>query len=179
MRILFALLIAGPVFAQGHSVGMPEHASPERYGSGWECDRGYREINGTCIAVKVPADAYWGAQTQRSLQNFKIGGHKFPRPMIKAFGIVKKAAAMTNQELGKLDAKKCEWIVQACDEVIAGKLDERGDSAATSGPSLALTSSDDGPPDPDSGAMDTTGRDVAQSAQEPLPAQNYPSTPPI
>jgi len=74
--------------------------------------------------IDVPADRYWGAQTQRSLQNFKIGGHRFPRGMIKAFGLVKKAAALTNMDLGKLSREKCELIVKACDEVIAGKLDE-------------------------------------------------------
>jgi fumarate hydratase class II len=73
--------------------------------------------------VEVPADKYWGAQTQRSLQNFKIGGHRFGRPVIRAFGIVKKAAALTNMGLGKLDATKCGLIVRAADEVIEGKLD--------------------------------------------------------
>jgi fumarate hydratase class II len=73
--------------------------------------------------VEVPGDKYWGAQTQRSLQNFKIGGHRFGRPVIRAFGIVKKAAAMTNADLGKLDASKRDLIVRAADEVIAGTLD--------------------------------------------------------
>jgi fumarate hydratase class II len=73
--------------------------------------------------VEVPSDKYWGAQTQRSLQNFKIGGHRFGRPVIRAFGIVKKAAALTNKDLGKLDATKCDLITRAADEVIAGKLD--------------------------------------------------------
>jgi fumarate hydratase class II len=73
--------------------------------------------------VEVPSDKYWGAQTQRSLQNFKIGGHRFGRPVIRAFGIVKKAAALTNKDLGKLDASKCDLITRAADEVIAGKLD--------------------------------------------------------
>jgi fumarate hydratase class II len=73
--------------------------------------------------VEVPSDKYWGAQTQRSLQNFKIGGHRFGRPVIRAFGIVKKAAALTNRDLGKLDATKCALIVQAADEVVDGKLD--------------------------------------------------------
>jgi fumarate hydratase class II len=73
--------------------------------------------------VEVPADRYWGAQTQRSLQNFKIGGHRFGRPVIRAFGIVKKASALTNKELGKLDAAKCDLVVRAADEVIEGKLD--------------------------------------------------------
>jgi len=74
--------------------------------------------------VKVPANRYWGAQTQRSLENFKIGGHRFPRAMIRAFGIVKKAAALTNLELGKLAKEKCDVICKACDEVIEGKLDD-------------------------------------------------------
>ncbi len=73
--------------------------------------------------IEVPADKYWGAQTQRSLQNFRIGGHRFGRPVIRAFGIVKKAAALTNRDLGKLDGSLCELIVRAADEVIAGKLD--------------------------------------------------------
>jgi fumarate hydratase class II len=73
--------------------------------------------------VEVPADKYWGAQTQRSLQNFKIGGHRFGRPVIRAFGIVKKAAALANKDLGKLDAAKCDLITRAAEEVIAGKLD--------------------------------------------------------
>jgi fumarate hydratase class II len=73
--------------------------------------------------VEVPSDKYWGAQTQRSLQNFKIGGHRFGRPVIRAFGVVKKAAAMTNADLGKLDAVKRDLIVRAADEVIAGSLD--------------------------------------------------------
>src|SRR5687767_11569827 len=74
--------------------------------------------------IDVPADRYWGAQTQRSLQNFKIGGHRFPRRMIMAFGLVKKAAALTNHELGKLAKDKCDLIVRAADEVIDGKLDD-------------------------------------------------------
>lgn len=73
--------------------------------------------------VQVPAEAYWGAQTQRSTQNFKIGGDRFPREMIKALGVLKKCAAITNNKLGLLDAKKTEFIVKAADEVIAGKLD--------------------------------------------------------
>jgi fumarate hydratase class II len=73
--------------------------------------------------IEVSADKYWGAQTQRSLQNFKIGGQRFGRPVIRAFGIVKKAAALTNRDLGKLDATKTELIVRAADEVIDGKLD--------------------------------------------------------
>ncbi len=74
--------------------------------------------------VQVPQDRYWGAQTQRSKQNFTIGGDRFGRPVIRALGLVKKAAALSNVELGKLDEKRAKAIVQAADEVIAGKLDD-------------------------------------------------------
>jgi fumarate hydratase class II len=74
--------------------------------------------------INVPTDRYWGAQTQRSLENFKIGGHRFAPAVIRAFGIVKKAAALTNLKLGKLDEAKTALIARACDEVIAGKLDD-------------------------------------------------------
>jgi fumarate hydratase class II len=73
--------------------------------------------------VKVASDKYWGAQTQRSIENFKIGGDRFPKEMIRALGILKKAAAMSNQELGILPADKAELIIRAADEVIEGKLD--------------------------------------------------------
>ncbi len=72
--------------------------------------------------VDVPSNHYWGAQTQRSIENFKIGGETMPAPLIRAFGILKKAAAMTNADLGKLDAKLTDAIVSACDEVIDGTL---------------------------------------------------------
>jgi fumarate hydratase, class II len=74
--------------------------------------------------IEVAADKYWGAQTQRSLIHFNIGDDKMPREMIRALGILKKAAALVNQELGKLPADKAKLIVAACDEVISGKLDE-------------------------------------------------------
>ena len=74
--------------------------------------------------VQVPAHCYWGAQTQRSIQNFKIGGDRFPREMIRALGILKKAAAQANAQLGLLDEKKLPAIVQAASEVIEGKWDE-------------------------------------------------------
>lgn len=83
----------------------------------------FRIEKDTMGEVKVPADKFWGAQTQRSRENFKIGGDTFPREMIKALGVLKKCAALTNAKLGLLDAKKCEFIVKAADEVIAGNLD--------------------------------------------------------
>lgn len=74
--------------------------------------------------VQVPQDRYYGAQTARSLMNFKIGGDRFPREMIRALGTVKKAAALANFELGLLSQEKKELITQATDEVIDGKLDD-------------------------------------------------------
>ncbi|MGA9291945.1 MAG: class II fumarate hydratase [Ignavibacteriaceae bacterium] len=74
--------------------------------------------------VKVPSDKYYGAQTARSLMNFKIGGERFPRELIRALGILKKAAAITNNGLGILPAEKADLIVKAADEVIEGKLDD-------------------------------------------------------
>lgn len=83
----------------------------------------YRIEKDTMGEVKVPADKYWGAQTQRSIENFKIGGHKMPIEVIKGFAILKKAAAITNTELGVMPAEKSQLIGQVCDEVLAGKLD--------------------------------------------------------
>ena len=74
--------------------------------------------------IQVPANKYYGAQTARSLINFKIGGERFPRELIKALGILKKAAALTNKELGILPSDKADLIVKASDEVIDGKLDD-------------------------------------------------------
>jgi len=74
--------------------------------------------------IDVPADRYWGAQTQRSLQNFKIGGERMPAPVVHALGVVKRAAAIANVGLGQLDAKLGETIAAAAQEVIDGKLDE-------------------------------------------------------
>ena len=84
----------------------------------------YRIESDTMGEVKVPADRYWGAQTERSRQNFKIGGERFPREIIRALGILKKAAALTNKDLGTLPAEKADLIVRAADEVISGKLDD-------------------------------------------------------
>jgi len=78
----------------------------------------------TMGAIQVPADRYWGAQTQRSLQNFKIGGHRFSPAVIRALGVVKKAAARVNEDLGKLDPRRADAIARAADEVISGALDE-------------------------------------------------------
>src|SRR5687768_14759946 len=74
--------------------------------------------------IEVPADRLWGAQTQRSLQNFRIGGERVPVPLIHALGTVKRAAALTNVRLGLIDQRLAEAIVVAADEVIAGELDD-------------------------------------------------------
>ncbi len=74
--------------------------------------------------VKVPADKYWGAQTQRSLQNFPIAGERMPMEIIYAYAILKKAAALTNAELNNLEPEKAKVIAQVCDEILQGKLDE-------------------------------------------------------
>src|SRR6201984_930262 len=75
--------------------------------------------------IEVPSNVYWGAQTQRSLLHFNIGRDTMPPELIRAFGILKKACALVNQDLGKLSAEKTRLIVQAADEVIAGKLNDQ------------------------------------------------------
>jgi len=85
---------------------------------------GTRVETDTMGPIEVPAERYWGAQTQRSLQHFRIGGDRFPRELIRAFGLLKKACALVNRDLGLLPPEKTRAIVQAADEVIAGTLDE-------------------------------------------------------
>jgi len=86
----------------------------------------FRIEHDTMGEVQVPADKYWGAQTERSRNNFKIGPEaSMPKEIIHAFGYLKKAAALANTELGVLSADKASLIAQACDEVIAGKLDDQ------------------------------------------------------
>ncbi len=75
--------------------------------------------------VEVPADKYWGAQTQRSIQNFKIGNNQMPLEIVYAFAYLKKAAAKTNEALEVLSTEKADLIAQACDEILAGKLDDQ------------------------------------------------------
>ena len=83
----------------------------------------YRIERDSMGEMEVPADRYWGAQTQRSYQNFQIGTEKMPEEIVRAFGILKKAAALANHRLGKLDDERLGLISRACDEVVAGKLD--------------------------------------------------------
>ena len=82
-----------------------------------------RTEHDTMGEVQVPSDAYWGAQTQRSYQNFKIGGETLPRPLIYAMALVKKAAALTNAGLSRIQQEQADLIVRAADDVLAGKLD--------------------------------------------------------
>ncbi len=83
----------------------------------------YRIEHDSMGEIKVPADCYWGAQTQRSFENFKIGTEKIPMEIIRAFAILKKGAAMANHRLGKLDDRRFHLICQVCDEILAGELD--------------------------------------------------------
>lgn len=84
----------------------------------------YRIEHDTMGEVRVPADRCWGAQTQRSHENFPIGTEKIPQEVIDAFAVLKKAAALANQKLGNLDARRAEAIAAACDEILAGKLND-------------------------------------------------------
>ena len=82
-------------------------------------DRIERDSMGRCGSP----GRYWGAQTQRSYENFKIGTEKMPAEIIRAFAILKKAAALANHRLGKLDGRRLDCISRACDEILAGELD--------------------------------------------------------
>ena len=84
----------------------------------------FRIEKDTMGPVNVPADKYWGAQTQRSKENFTIGGQLMPREVISAFAILKKAAAYANAELGVLPGEKADIIARVCDEILAGSLEE-------------------------------------------------------
>ncbi len=84
----------------------------------------YRTEYDSLGAVQVPVEKYWGAQTQRSLENFRIGHERMPLEVIRAFGLLKKAAALVNQQMGVLPEYIIQPVVRACDEVIAGNLDE-------------------------------------------------------
>ncbi len=83
----------------------------------------YRLEKDSLGEVKVPADKLWGAQTQRSYENFRIGTERIPLEMVEVFGLLKRAAAVVNKDLGTLDAERADVIIAACDELLAGKLD--------------------------------------------------------
>ena len=84
----------------------------------------YRIEHDSLGEVKVPSERLWGAQTQRSLENFPIGNERMPLEIIRAFAVLKKASALVNHELGKLDEERFKLIAQVCDEILSGKLDE-------------------------------------------------------
>ncbi|HEX8773467.1 MAG TPA: class II fumarate hydratase [Pyrinomonadaceae bacterium] len=98
--------------------------SPEATQRRDENDAAMRVETDSMGEIEVRADRYWGAQTERSLLHFNIGDDRMPREMIRALGLLKKAAALVNQDLGKLPPEKAELIARACDEVIEGRLDE-------------------------------------------------------
>ena len=85
----------------------------------------YRIERDTLGEIKVPADKLWGAQTQRSFENFKIGSEKMPMEVIRAFAMLKKACAIANHQLGNLEKIKMEVIVQAAEEILAGKWNDQ------------------------------------------------------
>jgi len=85
----------------------------------------YRIEHDTIGEIQVAADKYWGAQTQRSFQNFKISQYTMPIEIIRAFAILKKAAALTNADCGVMSTEKAELIGRVCDEILAGKLDDQ------------------------------------------------------
>ena len=84
----------------------------------------YRIEHDSLGEMKVPAERLWGAQTQRSLENFPIGSDRMPIEIIRAFAVLKKAAAMANRDLGRLDEQRSSLICRVCDEISSGALDE-------------------------------------------------------
>ena len=83
----------------------------------------YRIEKDSMGEIKVPADKLWGAQTQRSFENFKIGTEKIPPEMVTVFAYLKKAAAMTNKELSVIDQERADAIIAACDDILGHRLD--------------------------------------------------------
>ncbi|MDB5590669.1 lyase family protein, partial [Enterovirga sp.] len=74
--------------------------------------------------IEVPADRLWGAQTQRSIQNFRIGGERMPAPLVHALGVVKQAAALVNKDLGEVEPRIADAVAAAAAEVVTGKYDD-------------------------------------------------------
>ncbi len=83
----------------------------------------FRSERDSMGSIQVPDDAYWGAQTQRSLSNFSIGDERMPLPLIHGYGLIKQAAAEVNERLADLPADKARWIARAAGEVARGELD--------------------------------------------------------
>ncbi|MCY4512528.1 MAG: lyase family protein, partial [Bdellovibrionales bacterium] len=87
-------------------------------------DMAYRKESDTLGEVSIPSEKLWGAQTQRSLENFKIGSDLMPYEVVRALAIIKECAAQVNADLGLLDREKCKWIQQAARKVQSGELKE-------------------------------------------------------
>jgi fumarate hydratase class II len=109
---------------KGRIKSRSKRESKRRAGLGKPAASRSRSESDTFGPIDVPADRYWGAQTQRSIENFRIGTERMPRPLIRALGIVKRAAAEVNHELGLLDTRRMRAIVRAAGEVINGRLDD-------------------------------------------------------
>jgi fumarate hydratase, class II len=107
---------------EGHAMGPAQEVETDM--KEMSTRRKARKETDSMGAIEVPADRYWGAQTERSLLHFSIGFDRMPRAVIRAFGLLKKAAAEVNRDLKKLPADKAAFIIRAADEVIAGKLDD-------------------------------------------------------
>src|SRR3954471_23995292 len=107
---------AATPFRNGHSL-MARSRTPSR-------TKSTRSETDSFGPIEVPADRYWGAQTERSRQNFRIGQDRMPMAIVHALGMVKLASAQTNRELGLIDARRARAIVRAAREVIEGKLDD-------------------------------------------------------
>src|SRR5690606_28100551 len=105
-------------FTRAFAMGRRQHFQPIRTRT-----TATRTETDTFGAIEVATDRYWGAQTQRSIENFPIGGERMPEPVVRALGIIKRAAAEANMDLGRLDPKIGQTIVSAANEVIEGKLD--------------------------------------------------------
>src|ERR1700736_6732338 len=112
-RYNLRLLHSSPALQSGHT--MPSSTDPTIR---------MRIESDSMGKIEVPENVYWGAQTQRSLLHFNIGRDTMPPELIRAFGVLKKACALVNQDLGKLPADKARLIAEAADEVIAGKLND-------------------------------------------------------
>src|SRR6266849_8628256 len=106
-------------------VAIGKHAITDKHDSvGKSAGAATRVESDSMGAIEVANDRYWGAQTERSILHFSIGFDRMPRAVVRAFGILKKAAAEVNRDLGKLPPEKASLIIAAADEVIAGKLDD-------------------------------------------------------
>src|SRR5271168_2430298 len=113
-----------PAVARKHAAPGKQAAAAKPAPAGTSAPSGKRVETDSMGAIEVKNDRYWGAQTERSILHFSIGFDRMPRSVVRAFGILKKAAAEVNRDLGKLPREKARLIAAAADEVISGKLDD-------------------------------------------------------